>query len=108
MGMVFCRGCGKEIHETAPVCPHCGAPQKVEMANSKTAGKSDKNWQVTVLLCGLGTGIIGAHRFYVGKIGSGFAQMFTLGGFGIWSLIDFINILRQKFTDGDGNLITHK
>ena len=24
MGMVFCRGCGKEIHETAPMCPHCG------------------------------------------------------------------------------------
>jgi hypothetical protein len=28
-GMVFCRGCGKEIHSTAPACPHCGAPQAV-------------------------------------------------------------------------------
>lgn len=27
MSMVFCRGCGKEIHESAPTCPHCGAPQ---------------------------------------------------------------------------------
>lgn len=27
MAMVFCRGCGKEIHETAPTCPQCGAPQ---------------------------------------------------------------------------------
>ena len=27
MSMVFCRGCGKEIHETAPTCPHCGALQ---------------------------------------------------------------------------------
>ncbi|HEU4374461.1 MAG TPA: hypothetical protein VFS02_13270, partial [Telluria sp.] len=27
MAMVFCRGCGKEIHESAPTCPHCGAPQ---------------------------------------------------------------------------------
>jgi rRNA maturation endonuclease Nob1 len=27
MAMVFCRGCGKEIHETAPTCPMCGAPQ---------------------------------------------------------------------------------
>ena len=25
--MVFCRGCGKEMHETAQTCPHCGAPQ---------------------------------------------------------------------------------
>ncbi len=27
MAMVFCRGCGREIHETAPSCPQCGAPQ---------------------------------------------------------------------------------
>jgi hypothetical protein len=27
MSMVFCSGCGKEIHETAPTCPGCGAPQ---------------------------------------------------------------------------------
>ena len=25
MNLVFCRGCGKEIHESAPSCPHCGA-----------------------------------------------------------------------------------
>jgi TM2 domain-containing membrane protein YozV len=29
MGMVFCRGCGKEIHETATACPHCGAAQLI-------------------------------------------------------------------------------
>jgi hypothetical protein len=29
MGMVFCRGCGKELHETAITCPQCGAPQRV-------------------------------------------------------------------------------
>jgi hypothetical protein len=28
--MIFCRGCGKEIHESASTCPHCGAPQKVQ------------------------------------------------------------------------------
>lgn len=25
--MVFCRGCGKKIHETAQNCPQCGASQ---------------------------------------------------------------------------------
>lgn len=30
MAMVFCRGCGKEIHETAPTCPLCGAPQGLQ------------------------------------------------------------------------------
>ncbi len=24
---LYCRGCGKQIHETAPFCPQCGAPQ---------------------------------------------------------------------------------
>jgi hypothetical protein len=24
---VHCRGCGAQIHETAPTCPKCGAPQ---------------------------------------------------------------------------------
>lgn len=24
---VHCRGCGQQIHETAPTCPKCGAPQ---------------------------------------------------------------------------------
>ncbi len=27
MSMIFCRGCGKQIHETAESCPQCGAPQ---------------------------------------------------------------------------------
>lgn len=27
MSLVFCRACGKEIHETAVACPQCGAPQ---------------------------------------------------------------------------------
>lgn len=27
MSMVFCSGCGKEIHQTALACPSCGAPQ---------------------------------------------------------------------------------
>ncbi len=29
MAMVHCRGCGKEIHESAQTCPSCGAPQVV-------------------------------------------------------------------------------
>jgi hypothetical protein len=27
-GMVFCRCCGKEIHESAPACPQCGGLQQ--------------------------------------------------------------------------------
>jgi hypothetical protein len=35
--MVFCRGCANEIHETAPTCPRCGAPQAIAAARGKTS-----------------------------------------------------------------------
>ena len=38
--MVFCRGCGKEIHETALMCPHCGAPQSKSSNMGKTSFSS--------------------------------------------------------------------
>lgn len=33
---VHCRGCGAQIHETAPTCPKCGAPQVVAAATGAT------------------------------------------------------------------------
>jgi uncharacterized membrane protein YhaH (DUF805 family) len=40
MAMVFCRGCGKEIHESAASCPHCGAQKTnpVSTSNSSDTG----------------------------------------------------------------------
>ena len=36
--MIFCRGCGKQMHETALACPQCGAPSGVQASN--TSGSS--------------------------------------------------------------------
>jgi TM2 domain-containing membrane protein YozV len=63
--------------------------------------KSPKNWIVTLLLCWF-LGVYGAHRFYAGKIGSGVLQLLTLGGLGIWTLIDLIMIIVGSFKDNDG------
>jgi len=42
------------------------------------------------------------HRFYTGHIGIGIAQLLTMGGCGIWALIDFILIVTGSYTDSDG------
>ena len=60
----------------------------------------DKNRWTAGLLCFF-LGAFGVHRFYVGKIGTGILQLVTLGGLGIWALIDFILILTGEFTDVD-------
>jgi hypothetical protein len=45
--------------------------------------RSEKRVLPAALLCFF-LGVFGAHRFYVGKIGTGFLQLFTIGGLGIW------------------------
>lgn len=102
MAMVFCRGCGKEIHDSAPTCPSCGA---VQIQQGRTALASDKRILPAFLLCFF-FGVFGAHRFYVGKIGSAVAQLLTIGGLGVWTLVDLIILVCGAFTDGAGNRMT--
>lgn len=33
-------------------------------------------------------GVVGGHRFYAGDTGYALGLLFTLGGFGVWALID--------------------
>ncbi|MFN3499958.1 MAG: NINE protein [Pannonibacter indicus] len=42
------------------------------------------------------------HRFYTGKIGTGILMILTLGGLGIWSLIDLIMIIVGSYKDKQG------
>jgi TM2 domain-containing membrane protein YozV len=56
---------------------------------------------VAVLLS-LFVGGLGVDRFYLGYTGLGIAKLLTLGGCGIWALIDLILIIMGKLKDADG------
>jgi len=62
--------------------------------------------RLAVTLLSAFLGFIGAHRFYLGKIGTGILMILTLGGIGIWTLIDFIKAVSGLMKDKEGNLIT--
>ena len=101
--MKYCSKCGAEIQDDAIFCPKCGcsvAPMSHAIDNSV----SDKEWLLTLLLCFF-LGVFGVHRFYVGRTGSGIAMVLTIGGLGIWVLVDFFVILCKNFKDKDGKLV---
>ncbi|HEX6426575.1 MAG TPA: TM2 domain-containing protein [Niastella sp.] len=70
-----------------------------QKATTATAG--EKSQIIAAILCFF-LGGIGVHRFYLGYIWQGVVQILTLGGCGIWALIDFIRILTGDLKPKDG------
>ena len=103
----FCKFCGEKIDKGCIICPKCG--RQVEnlssdksviinnnvsannSMNTQTNGKEKNKW-VAFVLC-LFLGIIGAHKFYEGKIFMGILYLFTFGLLGIGVIVDLILIL---------------
>lgn len=80
------------------------APTKESTTQMVPEGVSEKNGVTAVLLCFF-LGGLGIHNFYLGRTGIGIAQIFTLGGCGIWALVDFIVLLTSSYKDSEGKVV---
>ena len=65
---------------------------------------SDKDWMTTLLLAFF-LGFLGVDHFYTGKTMTGILKLITLGGCGLWALIDIIMIVTESYKDGNGLVI---
>lgn len=71
----------------------------------KPNSQSQNQW-IVVLLLAFFLGFIGAHRFYVGKNGTGILMILTVGGIGLWVLYDLIVIITGNFKTKEGNKVS--
>lgn len=57
---------------------------------------------VTALILSILLGSLGIDRFYTGHVGLGVGKLLTLGGCGIWAIIDIILYATRKVNDSEG------
>jgi hypothetical protein len=70
-----------------------------------TGSPSEKSRGVALALAAV-LGVCGAHRFYVGKTGTGLLMLCTLGGAGFWYVYDIIMVAGGSFRDSEGRLLS--
>ncbi|MBP8877030.1 MAG: TM2 domain-containing protein [Flavobacteriales bacterium] len=102
-GNKYCSNCKSETASNAQICMKCG----VALGSARAMNGEGKDWLTTLLLA-LFLGTLGVHRFYTGHTMIGVAQLLTLGGCGIWALIDVIMIATGSFKDAAGNELVKK
>lgn len=71
---------------------------KVKSADSTANTKGGDNEMLITLLLWFFLGGLAAHRWYKGKpAGWNILYIITLGGCGVWAIVDLINIITGKF-----------
>ena len=121
----LCIACGAKLKIDFKRCTNCGATQRNDNDEINTKEYIPKR-TVAALLFLIFLGLLGGHRFYVGKTITGVIMLFwtvlgiiavilyrinpighylllSLIGLGIWWVIDLLGILTGFFKDKKGN-----
>lgn len=95
-------GRNPDEHTTVPLPPehHGGAASGPSF--SYDADRSAGRTFITTWLFALLLGYWGADRFYLGKVGTAILKLVTLGGLGVWVLVDLLLVLFGAQRDRDG------
>ena len=89
-------------HTTVPLPPDDAGPAtSVPQFTYETYRSAGHRFIVTWLFALL-LGYWGVDRFYLGKIGTGILKLVTLGGLGVWVLVDLLLVLTGAQRDKQG------
>ena len=89
-------------HTTVPLPPEgVGSVASVPQFTYETYSPAGRTFLATWLFALL-LGYWGVDRFYLGKVGTGILKLVTLGGLGIWVLVDLLLVLTGSQNDKHG------
>jgi hypothetical protein len=88
-------------------CHACGWNAQFPLPAARVEPNPSERSRLAALLLCLLLGWLGAHRFYVGKVGTGLLWLFTIGLLGIGVIFDLVLIATGEFRDQRGRRLVY-